>query len=92
MQLNFFLYVKRNWQEDQLSLTQFVDYYKRLNCDYRIILFPEGTDLSDENKLRSEKYAIANNLPVSILISIKKKSGIFMYTTFISTSSCFTSR
>ncbi|XP_063826798.1 lysocardiolipin acyltransferase 1-like [Ostrinia nubilalis] len=63
MQLNFFLYVKRNWQEDQLNLTQFVDYYKRLKYDYRIILFPEGTDLSDENKRRSEKYATVNNLP-----------------------------
>ncbi|KAL0880247.1 hypothetical protein ABMA27_002704 [Loxostege sticticalis] len=75
MQLNFFLYVKRNWQEDQLSLTQFVDYYKRLNCDYRIILFPEGTDLSDENKLRSEKYAIANNLPRYLYVLHPRTTG-----------------
>lgn len=64
MQLNFFLYVKRNWQEDQLSLAQFVDYYKRLDYHYRVVLFPEGTDLSEENKKRSEKFAIANNLSV----------------------------
>ncbi|XP_063362845.1 lysocardiolipin acyltransferase 1-like [Cydia amplana] len=62
MQLNFFLYVKRNWREDQLSLAQFVDYYKRLSCPCRIVLFPEGTDLSEENKRRSERFATTHNL------------------------------
>ncbi|CAK1555149.1 unnamed protein product [Leptosia nina] len=65
MQLNFFLYVKRNWQEDQVNLAQYIDYYKKMN-DYkqRIVLFPEGTDLSEENKRRSEKYAITKQLPM----------------------------
>ncbi|KAL4702080.1 hypothetical protein ACJJTC_002279 [Scirpophaga incertulas] len=62
MQLNFFLYVKRNWQEDQLNLSQFIDYYNRLGCPYRVVLFPEGTDLSVDNKRRSDKYATGNNL------------------------------
>ncbi|XP_030027820.2 lysocardiolipin acyltransferase 1 [Manduca sexta] len=63
MQLNYFLYVKRNWQEDQLNMSQFVDYYKKLNYDCRIVLFPEGTDLSADNKRRSAKFALAHNLP-----------------------------
>ncbi|XP_026748835.2 lysocardiolipin acyltransferase 1-like [Galleria mellonella] len=63
MQLNFFLYVKRDWREDQINLSQFVDYYKKLHCVCRLVLFPEGTDLSDANKRRSDKYAEANNLP-----------------------------
>ncbi|KAI8421822.1 hypothetical protein MSG28_009771 [Choristoneura fumiferana] len=62
MQLNFFLYVKRNWREDQLSLAQFVDYHKRLGCQPRVVLFPEGTDLSEDNKRRSEIFATAHNL------------------------------
>ncbi|KAJ8723269.1 hypothetical protein PYW08_003181 [Mythimna loreyi] len=62
MQLNFFLYVKRNWREDQVSLSQFVDYYQKLNYDCRLVLFPEGTDLSEENLRRSEKFAHANNM------------------------------
>lgn len=64
MQLNYFLYVKRNWQEDQLNLSQFVDYYNKLECKNRIVLFPEGTDLSEDNKRRSRKFAEANNLQV----------------------------
>ncbi|XP_026734001.1 lysocardiolipin acyltransferase 1-like [Trichoplusia ni] len=62
MQLNFFLYVKRNWREDQVNLSQFADYYSKLNYDYRLVLFPEGTDLSDENRRRSANFASANNL------------------------------
>lgn len=62
MQLNYFLYIKRNWQEDQMSICQFVEYYKKLNYDYRLVLFPEGTDLSDSNRRRSEKFAIVNKL------------------------------
>ncbi|XP_013138255.1 PREDICTED: lysocardiolipin acyltransferase 1-like isoform X1 [Papilio polytes] len=62
MQLNYFLYVKRNWQEDQLNLSQFIDYYNKLECKNRIVLFPEGTDLSEDNKRRSRKFAEANNL------------------------------
>ncbi|PZC84113.1 hypothetical protein B5X24_HaOG205835 [Helicoverpa armigera] len=64
MQLNFFLYVKRNWREDQVNLSQFVDYYQKLNYDCRLVLFPEGTDLSDDNRRRSEKFAAAHNMQV----------------------------
>ncbi|KAM3964916.1 lysocardiolipin acyltransferase 1 [Aphomia sociella] len=63
MQLNFFLYVKRNWREDQQNMYQFVEYYKKLHYECRLILFPEGTDLSEDNKRRSDKFADANNLP-----------------------------
>ncbi|XP_064292164.1 lysocardiolipin acyltransferase 1-like isoform X2 [Plodia interpunctella] len=63
MQLNFFLYVKRDWRADQLSLSQFVEYYKKLQYRCRLVLFPEGTDLSEDNKRRSDKFADANNLP-----------------------------
>lgn len=65
MQLNYFLYVKRNWQEDEVNITQFIDYYKRLRYHQRVVLFPEGTDLSEDNKRRSEKFALARHLPVS---------------------------
>ncbi|XP_013193339.1 lysocardiolipin acyltransferase 1 [Amyelois transitella] len=63
MQLNFFLYVKRDWREDQLNMLQFVEYYKKLKYPCRLVLFPEGTDLSEDNKRRSDKFAAANNLP-----------------------------
>lgn len=66
MQLNFFLYVKRNWQEDQVNMSQYVEYYKKLRYKQRVVLFPEGTDLSENNKRRSDKYALAKQLPVRI--------------------------
>ncbi|XP_050674835.1 lysocardiolipin acyltransferase 1-like [Leptidea sinapis] len=64
MQLNYFLYLKRNWEEDQLNMFQYIDYYKKLGYSQRVVLFPEGTDLSEENKRRSEKFAISKQLPV----------------------------
>ncbi|XP_026319151.1 lysocardiolipin acyltransferase 1-like [Hyposmocoma kahamanoa] len=63
MQLNYCLYVKRAWQEDQLGLFQFVDYYSRMRYPCRIVLFPEGTDLSEDNRRKSHKFAAVNNLP-----------------------------
>ncbi|CAH2084662.1 unnamed protein product [Euphydryas editha] len=63
MQLNYFLYVKRNWQEDEVNMSQFVDYYKKLRYHQRVVLFPEGTDLSEDNKRRSEKFALSRQLP-----------------------------
>ncbi|XP_026496373.2 lysocardiolipin acyltransferase 1-like [Vanessa tameamea] len=63
MQLNYFLYVKRNWQQDEVSMTQFVDYYKRLRYHQQVVLFPEGTDLSEDNRRRSEKFALSRQLP-----------------------------
>ncbi|KAJ0183343.1 hypothetical protein K1T71_001319 [Dendrolimus kikuchii] len=62
MQLNFFLYVKRNWQEDEVNLSRFVDYYTTLDYGYRVVLFPEGTDLSEDNRRRSDKFAVTNHL------------------------------
>ncbi|KOB67323.1 Organic cation transporter [Operophtera brumata] len=53
MQLNYFLYIKRNWREDETSVSQYVDYYTKLRYKCRLLLFPEGTDLCDSNKLRS---------------------------------------
>lgn len=64
MQLNNFLFVKRSWQEDESNVSQFVDYYKKLRYKCRVIIFPEGTDLSVENRRKSEKFAAARNLPV----------------------------
>ncbi|RVE54030.1 hypothetical protein evm_001433 [Chilo suppressalis] len=75
MQLNYFLYIKRSWQEDQLNLTQFVDYYKKMGTSFRLILFPEGTDLSEQNKRRSEKYATANNLPIYNFVMHPRTTG-----------------
>ncbi|VVD00495.1 unnamed protein product [Leptidea sinapis] len=66
MQLNYFLYLKRNWEEDQLNMFQYIDYYKKLGYSQRVVLFPEGTDLSEENKRRSEKFAISKQLPHTI--------------------------
>ncbi|GBP82660.1 Lysocardiolipin acyltransferase 1 [Eumeta japonica] len=63
MQLNYFLYVKRDWRRDQRGLSEFLDYYRRLRHACRIVLFPEGTDLSDDNRRRSDRYAALRNLP-----------------------------
>ncbi|XP_038213937.1 lysocardiolipin acyltransferase 1-like [Zerene cesonia] len=75
MQLNFFLYVKRNWQEDQINMSQYVEYYKKLQYNQRIVLFPEGTDLSEENKRKSERYAITKQLPIYEFVLHPRTTG-----------------
>lgn len=66
MQMNYFLYIKRDWREDHQSVNQFVSYYNEMQSPVRLVLFPEGTDLSEHNRSKSNHFAISNNLPVSI--------------------------
>ncbi|XP_060877776.1 lysocardiolipin acyltransferase 1-like [Metopolophium dirhodum] len=63
MQLSGFLYIHRRWDHDQSSMEKQLKYFRDVNDTHQILLFPEGTDLSPSNIMRSNKYAAKNNLP-----------------------------
>ena len=64
MQMNGFLYITRHWEEDQGRLSRSLDYLIALRRRTQLLIFPEGTDLSEYGKERSDQYALEHKLPI----------------------------
>lgn len=62
MQACSFLFIHRNWEKDQKLLAQILDYLRDSEQVCQILIFPEGTDLSERNIERSHKFADEHNL------------------------------
>jgi len=52
-----YMFLNRNAAEDEENIRNSLIYSEELGCKPNILIFPEGTDLSPENKQRSWKYA-----------------------------------
>ncbi|XP_024881027.1 lysocardiolipin acyltransferase 1-like [Temnothorax curvispinosus] len=63
MQMNGFLYITRRWEEDRGRLSRTLDYLIALDSRTQLLIFPEGTDLTETSRERSDKYALQHNLP-----------------------------
>ncbi|CAH1118582.1 unnamed protein product [Phaedon cochleariae] len=62
MQLACFLYIKRCWTLDKEILKKYIDYVADLSYKHSLLVFPEGTDFTDETKKRSDLFAENKNL------------------------------
>ncbi|KAL3284655.1 hypothetical protein HHI36_018809 [Cryptolaemus montrouzieri] len=62
MQLTLWLFIKRSWKKDKETLEKFCDYIEALNYKFNILVFPEGTDFTEETKKKSDAYAKKNHL------------------------------
>ncbi len=62
MQAAHFLFISRDWAKDQKYLTDNFSYFRALDYPLQLLIFPEGTDLSQSNKEKSQKYAKKNGL------------------------------
>lgn len=51
-------------------------------CTPSIFLFPEGTDLSESNKIKSNTFARENNLPLLEYVLYPKPSGLLQVIVF----------
>ncbi|XP_072356480.1 lysocardiolipin acyltransferase 1 isoform X1 [Scyliorhinus torazame] len=63
MQVAAFIFVRRNWEEDQEYLSLMLEYLCDIKHPLQLLMFPEGTDLTDFNKARSDEFAAARGLP-----------------------------
>lgn len=59
-----FLFLSRKWQDDEPYLKDMVAYFRRTGTPTTVLIFPEGTDLSPSNVVKSQAFARENNLPV----------------------------
>jgi len=64
MALARFIFLKRDWNQDRVTMDSMMDYFKSIKDEgpKQILLFPEGTNLTQESRAKSEQYAKKNNL------------------------------
>lgn len=75
MQMNGFLYVTRCWKEDQSRLSRTLDYWITLGRRTQLLIFPEGTDLTEKSKEKSDNYALQHHLPKYTYVLHPKTTG-----------------
>ncbi|CAF1293990.1 unnamed protein product [Adineta ricciae] len=54
---NGFLFLHRQWEKDQDEMKKTIEYYKSSQTPVSLLIFPEGTNLHNKTKLKSNTYA-----------------------------------
>ncbi|XP_026551418.1 lysocardiolipin acyltransferase 1 [Pseudonaja textilis] len=62
MQVAAFIFIQRKWEEDKHHFGNMLDYFCDIHEPLQLLIFPEGTDLTDETKARSDTFAEKNGL------------------------------
>lgn len=76
MQLALYIFLKRNRDDDLPHISKMLAYLTSLGTIPSLLLFPEGTDLSDSNIEKSNRFASSNNLPQYKYVLHPKPSGL----------------
>ncbi|XP_028293548.1 lysocardiolipin acyltransferase 1 isoform X3 [Gouania willdenowi] len=63
MQVACFVFIQRRWEEDKKHLENMLDYFCDIREPLQLLLFPEGTDLTENTRTRSDAFAAQNSLP-----------------------------
>jgi len=82
MQMSRYLYIRRNWREDQRRMRDMSRYWAGRDSDSGLtaILFPEGTDLTRESIAASNEFAKKNNLkPLKRLLQPRTTGFSFLF-------------
>lgn len=80
MQLACFAFIKRIWNSDKETLASIVDYFSHLkDYKYTLVLFPEGTDLTEHTRKGSNRHADKYSLPVRYYFCSHIQIDIFSY-------------
>uniref|UniRef100_A0A8C5MYN6 Lysocardiolipin acyltransferase 1 n=1 Tax=Leptobrachium leishanense TaxID=445787 RepID=A0A8C5MYN6_9ANUR len=62
MQIAAFIFIHRKWEEDKNHFEAMLDYFCDIKEPLQLLIFPEGTDLTENTKARSDKFAEKNEL------------------------------
>nr|XP_056708706.1 lysocardiolipin acyltransferase 1 [Euleptes europaea] len=62
MQTAAFIFIQRKWEEDRNHFENMLDYFCDIHEPLQLLIFPEGTDLTENTKARSNEFAEKNGL------------------------------
>ncbi|XP_022369337.1 lysocardiolipin acyltransferase 1 [Enhydra lutris kenyoni] len=63
MQAAAYIFIHRKWKDDQSHFEDIIDYFCDIREPVQLLLFPEGTDFTENSKARSNEFAEKNGLP-----------------------------
>ncbi|XP_051507621.1 lysocardiolipin acyltransferase 1-like [Myxocyprinus asiaticus] len=63
MQVASFIFIHRRWDEDRSHMTNMLEYFCHIREPVQLLLFPEGTDLTENTRAKSDEFAEKNGLP-----------------------------
>ncbi|KAG9333533.1 hypothetical protein JZ751_011413 [Albula glossodonta] len=63
MQVASFIFIHRRWEDDRRHLENMLAYFCDIREPLQLLIFPEGTDLTENTKARSDDFAEKNGLP-----------------------------
>lgn len=70
-----FLLIKRNWQHDESVFASCLSTFKDSHDPLWLIIFPEGTDYTDEKCMKSQKFAEKHSLPKLSHVLLPRTKG-----------------
>ncbi|OMO73805.1 Phospholipid/glycerol acyltransferase [Corchorus capsularis] len=70
-----FIPVERKWEVDESTMRHMLSTFKDPRDPLWLVLFPEGTDFTEQKCLRSQKYAAENGLPILRNLLLPKSKG-----------------
>ena len=75
MDLAMFIFLHRKWSDDEQNITDIINFYHDSSIPVQLLLFPEGTDLSDKNKQKDRAFAEKNGLHVNEYVLHPRTTG-----------------
>ena len=76
MQVALYIFLKRNRENDLPHIARMLTYLISLGSKPSLLLFPEGTDLSESNIIKSNQFAREHQLPEYQFVLHPKPSGL----------------
>ncbi|XP_069350328.1 lysocardiolipin acyltransferase 1 isoform X1 [Eulemur rufifrons] len=62
MQAAAYIFIHRKWKDDKSHFEDMLDYFCDIREPLQLLIFPEGTDLTENSKARSNDFAEKNGL------------------------------
>lgn len=62
MQAAAYIFIHRKWKDDKSHFENVIDYFCDIREPLQLLIFPEGTDLTENSKARSNDFAEKNGL------------------------------
>ncbi|XP_030627512.1 lysocardiolipin acyltransferase 1 [Chanos chanos] len=63
MQVASFIFIQRRWEEDRGHMASMLKYFCDIKEPLQLLIFPEGTDLTENTRAKSDVFAEKNGLP-----------------------------
>ncbi|XP_046874363.1 lysocardiolipin acyltransferase 1 [Hypomesus transpacificus] len=63
LQVACYIFVQRRWEDDREHIENMLEYFCDIGEPLQLLLFPEGTDLTEYTRARSDDFAEKNGLP-----------------------------